>query len=122
MTKRFVKGDYNQNHCELYYGEEHFGDVRTDDADKFIGLLNRLCQENDELKFDKKQLYLGMSRRDKKYREFKDRVFQTLDNNINQYVLEEKCEKLRGHEIRESEAYVKAMALRLLREELIEYV
>ena len=50
MMDKFVKGDYNTNHCELWVDDEWFGDVRTDDADKFIDLINGLIKENNELK------------------------------------------------------------------------
>ena len=56
MMDKFVKGDYNTNHCELWVDDEWFGDVRTDDADKFIDLINGLIKENNELKKEVKEL------------------------------------------------------------------
>ena len=86
MTIKYVKGDYNQKHCEIKiddgFGDEFefelFGDVKTDDADKFLDLLNgyenqiatfksgaevqkatiqRLQEENQKLKKYVKELY-----------------------------------------------------------------
>lgn len=53
---KFVKGDYNSDHCELLTDGEWFGDVRTDDADEFIKLINGLIEENDDLKKEVKRL------------------------------------------------------------------
>ena len=55
MIKKFYKGDYNQNHCEVWTVddidfEDYFGDVGTDYADKFVDLLNQLNEENNQLK------------------------------------------------------------------------
>lgn len=56
MMDKFVKGDYNTNHCELWIDDDYFGDVRTEDADKFVDLINGLIEENDELKKEIKEL------------------------------------------------------------------
>ena len=49
MTKKYSKGDYNQDHCEIWEDGEYIGDVRTRDADTFIKLLNHLHKENERL-------------------------------------------------------------------------
>ena len=120
--KQFVKGDCNQNHCELYYGDEHFGDVRTSDADKFIRLLNRLCTENDELEFDKHQFHIAMDKERSKYVLLKDKVFYEIDSMISQYNLECDNAKLNDDRNRVNDSYIKASALRLLRAELVRWI
>lgn len=85
-------------------------------------LLNEQDEEIKSLRFDKKQLHNAMSNETVRHREFKHKVFETIDNHIAQYEFEEEYNKLKGHSIGESESYVKAMALRLLREELVEWV
>ena len=37
----YRKGEYNEYHCEIWCDDEFVGDVRTDDADKFVKLLNK---------------------------------------------------------------------------------
>ena len=54
--KRFTLGDYNQNHCEVYDDEEYIGNVKTDDAEMFVDLLNELHEENEQLKKELKNL------------------------------------------------------------------
>ena len=49
MSEKYVKGDYNQEHTEIWIGDEYFGDVRTKDADQFVDLLNNLSEKNDRL-------------------------------------------------------------------------
>ena len=49
MTKKYVKGDWNSEHCEIWYDGEYFGDVRTKDSDKWLELLNMLHEENQKL-------------------------------------------------------------------------
>ena len=61
MTEnRFMKGDYNENHCEVWLDDEYIGDVRTSDANKFINLLNGLKEENSELKEAMKRMMIDM--------------------------------------------------------------
>ena len=57
VDAKFIKGDYNTNHCELWTDDDCFGDVRTEDADKFIDLINGLIEENEQLKQSKDNLY-----------------------------------------------------------------
>lgn len=53
MTKkRFHKGDWSNNICEVYDNEEYIGGVQLDCADEFISLLNSLNEENEQLKSD----------------------------------------------------------------------
>ena len=61
MIKKFYKGDYNRNHCEVWTVddidfEDYFGDVGTDYADKFVDLLNQMNDENNQLKSENKRL------------------------------------------------------------------
>ena len=58
--KRFVKKDYNQNHCEIWDDDEYIGDVRTRDADKFIELINELNDEVIELREAMKRMMIDM--------------------------------------------------------------
>lgn len=58
--KRYVKGDYNQNHCEIWFDGECIGDVRTRDADKFVELLNMLNDECIELREAMKRMMMDM--------------------------------------------------------------
>ena len=45
MTEKYVKGDWNSEHCEIWFDDEYFGDVRTKDSDKFVELLNMLHEQ-----------------------------------------------------------------------------
>lgn len=55
--KKFTKGDCSPTYCEVWVNDEYyFGDVRTENADKFIDLLNVLIDENKALTIEKKAL------------------------------------------------------------------
>lgn len=50
MTKRFHKGDWSNNICEVYDDKDYIGGVQLDCADEFISLLNSLNEENKQLR------------------------------------------------------------------------
>ena len=85
-------------------------------------LLNEQDEEIKSLRFDKKQFHIAMSNETVRHREFKHKVFETIDNHIAQYKIEEEYAKSKEDGIRENESYVKTVALRLLREELVEWI
>ena len=58
MTKkRFHKGDWSNNICEVYDDEDYIGGVQLNCADGFINLLNSLNEENEQLKSELQKIY-----------------------------------------------------------------
>jgi hypothetical protein len=56
--------------------------------DKIIILENEnkeLQEKNEQLKFDKQQLHRAMSRKEVKHKQFKDKVFDLIDEKIKEY-------------------------------------
>ena len=47
---KYTKGNSNENYCEICRDGVIMGDVNTEDADRFIDLLNRLTYENNQLR------------------------------------------------------------------------
>ena len=46
--------------------------------------LQKLKEENEQLKFDKQQLHRAMSREEVRYKQFRDKVFDLIDEKIKE--------------------------------------
>ena len=77
---------------ELYVGE-NYGVQRNNiviidsiksigDAENLVELLNNIYEKVEQLEFDKTNLHRAMSRQQVRHKQFRDKVFNTIDKKI----------------------------------------
>lgn len=71
----------------LIYEKEPRGQVVTDNgipctAKTCCTRLNRLEEENEQLKLDKQHLHQAMSREEVRHKQFRDKVFDLIDKSL----------------------------------------
>ena len=91
MTEKryeYCRGKYKQYIQDVekdgVWREGYRGTYDEFDLDKITVLLNRLNDENVKLKFDKQQLHRAMSREEVRHKQFRDKVFDLIDEKIKE--------------------------------------
>ena len=85
-------------------------DVMTEN--EVLNTLNRFNDENEQLKLDKQQLHRAMSRKEVRHKQFKNKVFDLINEKIKEY------QKYDGYDT--EKYYIGTQLLNKLKKELLE--